>query len=215
MNRILWIVSVLCIVSAIIIGFVIQPLLPAELPSHWNSAGAVDGWQSSRTYVWLLPTFALVLLVVMGGLTLRMPDMRVRPRIAMSAALLTVYMLGLHLLIGMRAYAGQTMALAEFMRLIAGLFVGLAYIIKDVPQNHVVGFRLPWTMNDTDTWNQTHKVGFWGMLAGGVVCFAISLLQISIEYVFGLGIGAILLGTLLPSLYSYWWYTRKKRAQSR
>lgn len=215
MYRIWWVLSVICIVSAIIIGYVVQPSLPAEMPSHWNAAGEVDGWQSSQTYVWLMPVLALVLVGVMGILTLRMPDVLVRPRIAMSAALLTVYMLGLHLLIGVRAYAGQMMALAEFMRLIAGLFVGLAFIIKDVPQNHIVGFRLPWTMNDADTWNQAHKCGFWGMLAGGVVCFVISLLPLRTEYVFGLGIGAILLGTLLPSLYSYWWYARKKRAQLR
>jgi uncharacterized membrane protein len=162
-----------------------------------------------------MPVLALVLVGVMGILTLRMPDPRVRPHIAMSAALLTVYMLGLHLLIGVRAYAGQMMTLAEFMRLIAGLFVGLAFIIKDVPPNHVVGFRLPWTMYDKATWIQTHKVGFWGMLAGGVMCFVISLLPIGTTYVFGLGISAILIGVLLPSLYSYWWSARKKRAQSR
>jgi uncharacterized membrane protein len=214
MYRIWWFVSVLSIVSAIFIGYVVQPLLPAELPSHWNAAGEVDGWQSSHTYVWLMPVMALVLVGVMAILTVRMSDLRVRSRIAMSAALLTVYMLGLHLLIGMRAYAGQMMTLAEFMRLMAGLFVGLAFIIKDVPQNHVVGFRLPWTMNDTDTWIHTHKVGFWGMLAGGIVCVIVTFLPIATEIMFGLGIGVILLGTILPSLDSFW-YARKKRARTR
>lgn len=214
MYRIMWVLSVLFIVSAIIIGNLVLPSLPIEMPSHWNAAGEVDGWQSSRTYVWLIPSMTLVLVGLFGILTVRMPDPRVRPHIAMSVALLTAYMLGLHTLIGVRSFAGQMMELTEFIRLIAGLFVGLAFIIKDVPQNHVVGFRLPWTMNDIDTWNQTHKVGFWGMLAGGIVCLIVTILPIANEYVFGLGIGAVILGTILPSLYSYW-YARKKRAQAR
>jgi uncharacterized membrane protein len=205
------VLSVILIVSAIFIGNLVLPSLPAEMPSHWNAAGEVDGWQSSYTYIWLIPGMAFVLVGIFGILTVRIPDSRVRPHIAMSVVLLTVYMLVLHVMIGMRAYAGQMLALAEFMRLIAGLFVGLAFIIKDVPQNHVVGFRLPWTMNDTDIWAQTHKVGFWGMLAGSIVCFVISVLPIRTEYIFGLGIGALLLGTLLPSVYSFWLFARKNK----
>lgn len=91
----------------------------------------------------------------------------------------------------------------------AGLFVGLACMISDVPQNHIVGFRFPWTMNITAIWNQTHNVGFWGMLADGVVCFVVTLLPIVDECVFGLGIGAMLFGIISPSLYTYW-YARKK-----
>jgi uncharacterized membrane protein len=214
MYRILWVVSILCIVTAIMIGYLVLPTLPVNMPSHWNVAGEVDGWQSSLTYVWMMPILTIVVIGILGILSVRMPDLRVRPRIAMSAALLTAYMLGLHMLIGMRSFAGQIIALTEFMRLIAGLFVGLAFIIKDVPQNHVVGFRLPWTLNDTDTWVQTHKIGFWGMLAGGVGCLIVTLLPIATETMFGLGIGVVLLGTILPSLYAFW-YARKKRAHAR
>lgn len=213
MYRMLWVVSVFFIVSAIVIGYLVLPLLPAEMPSHWNSAGEVDGWQLSRTYIWLMPAITLVLVGIFGILTVRMPDSRVRTRIAMSVALLTTYMLGMHILIGIRSFAGQAIELAEFMRLLAGLFVGLAFVIKDVPPNHIIGFRLPWTMDDVDVWNQTHKVGFWGMLVGGIVCVVVTMVPVLAEFVFGLGIGAILLGILIPSLYSYW-YAHKKRAHA-
>lgn len=211
MYRILWAFAVVCIVTAIIVGNLMLPSLPEVMPSHWNSAGEVDGWQSVHAYIWFIPMLTLVILAILGIMSVRISDKRVRPYIAMSAVLLTMYMLGLHLLIGVRTLAGEQMQIAEFMRLLAGLFIGVAAIIKNVPPNHVVGFRLPWTMRDDDVWARTHTVGFWGMLIGGVSCLAITFVPIANEYLFGLGIGAILLGTIIPSVYSYWyWRTHRQ-----
>lgn len=211
MYRIIWSVSVICIVAVIILGNVLLPSFPAVIPSHWNSAGVVDGWQSVQVYIWFIPVLTLMILAILGIMSVRITDLRVRPYIAMSAALLTIYMLGLHLLIGLRTLAGAQMQIAEFMRLLAGLFIGLAAIIKNVPPNHVVGFRLPWTMQDAKIWTHTHRIGFWGMLGGGVVCLIVTLLPISPGYQFGLGIGAILTGTIIPSVYSYWYWRRRQR----
>jgi uncharacterized membrane protein len=213
MYRIIWLLSVLIIVSAILLGYMIAPSLPANMPSHWNSAGQVDGWQSTSAYVWTIPAIALVFVVVLGIISMRLTDPRIRPHIALSAGLFTAYMIGLHGVIGIRSFAGQEMNIAEFMRLMAGLFMGLAFVIKDIPPNHVAGFRLPWTMNDPDTWRRTHTIGFWGMLIGGGGCLIVTLIPIAAQYIFGLGIGSILGGVIIPSAYSYW-YARNKRRKS-
>jgi uncharacterized membrane protein len=213
MYRIIWVFSVLAIVTAILIGYLIAPSLPAMMPSHWNSAGQVDGWQSTIAYVWTIPAIALVFVVVLGIISMRLTDPQVRPHIALSAGLFTAYMIGLHGVIGIRSFAGQEMSIAEFMRLMACLFMGLAFVIKDIPPNHVAGFRLPWTMNDPDTWRRTHSIGFWSMLIGGVGCLIVTLMPLAAQYIFGLGIGSILGGVIIPSVYSYW-YARTKRRES-
>lgn len=211
MHRPIWVLSVIAIVTAIGVGFLWSPLLPAEMPSHWNSAGEVDGWQSTTSYILTLPIMTFVFVVVLAIMAARLTDARVRPYIAWSAAVFTVYMLSLHVLIGVRAFAGEAMTLAEFMRLLAGLFVGLAWIIKDVPPNHIAGFRFPWTLYDPAIWRHTHIVGFWGMFVGGVICAIVTVIPVATESMFGLGIGAILLGTIIPSVYSYW-YARRMRS---
>lgn len=210
MYRIMWWLSVSAIVTAIGIGYLVLPRLPEQLPSHWNSAGAVDGWQSGLTYFWFMPAVTLVFVAVLGIMSARMTDARVRPYIAMSAGLFTAYLLGLHALIGVRSVAGQAIAMAEFMRLMGGLFIGLACIIKTVPPNHVVGFRFPWTLRDADTWAHTHAIGFWGMAIGGVICVMVAFLPVANEYMFGLGIGAIVIGITIPSVYSYWYWRIKQ-----
>lgn len=212
MYRFIWWFSVLSIVTAICIGYLILPTLPALMPSHWNSAGVVDGWQTAYAYIWFLPALTLGFVAILGIMSARMTDVRVRPYIALSAGLFTVYMVGLHVLIGMRALAGQILLMTEFMRLLGGLFIGLACIIKNVPPNHVVGFRFPWTMRDVDTWARTHVVGFWGMMLSGVCCLLITVLPLSNNDVVVLGMSAILVGITIPSIYSYW-YWRTKRSQ--
>lgn len=210
MYRMLWLLSLIAIVAVIIVGNLLLPTLPGTLPSHWNSDGVVDGWQSSTGYVWAMPLITLSIVVILGIMSARLSDVRVRPHIAMSAALFTAYMLAFHVLIGIRASSGQDLLLTEFMRLLAGLFIGLAFVIKDVPPNHIAGFRLPWTIHHPDVWRVTHVVGFWSMACGGLLCLLVTFIPMAMQAVFWLGIGSILLGTIIPSVFSYW-YARNTR----
>jgi uncharacterized membrane protein len=209
MQRVIWILTVISIVSAIVIGVIFFESLPAEIPSHWDKDGRVDDMQSAFAYVWTLPTITAVFVGLLGIMANYMSDQRVRVRIALSAGLITLFLLGLHGLIGVRAVTGQAIMLVEFMRLFAGLCIGLSFVIRDVPPNHVVGFRLPWTMNDGDIWHKTHRVGFWGMFLGGLICLLVSFMEVPSTLVSILGIGSMLLGMIIPSIYSYWYSSKK------
>ncbi|MBM4413941.1 MAG: DUF1648 domain-containing protein [Chloroflexi bacterium] len=209
MYRIIWVVSIMAIVAVIFVGYLYQASLPPFMPSHWNSAGEVDGWQSSDIYVWAMPIITLIIVCVLGIISHFQHDITIKSSIAYSTELLTVYMLSMHILIGMRVVQGSEVHVADILRLMAGLFIGLAFVIRDVPQNHVVGFRLPWTMADATVWRATHRVGFWGMFVGGLVVVVVTLFPFSQEGMFLLGMCAVLVGVVIPSFYAYWLAKRK------
>lgn len=74
MYRIVWVLAVIAIVAVIIVVHLYQDNLPSRVPSHWNSAGVVDGWQSSAVFVWSLTLLTLILVGVLGGMSMGMTD---------------------------------------------------------------------------------------------------------------------------------------------
>lgn len=55
-------------------------------------------------------------------------------------------------------------------------FLGLFFIIfgnylPKVSPNHVVGIRLPWTLNNTENWRKTHRFAGWIFLSAAFFCF--------------------------------------------
>lgn len=204
MYRVIWVFSVIAIVSVIIVGHVYQPVLPPVMPSHWNSAGKIDGWQSSLMYIWVIPSISFIIVCVLGIMSLFLRDITIKPYIAYSAGIITLHMLSMHVVIGVSVVQGAAIHISDILRLIAGMFICFSFIVRNVPQNHIVGFRLPWTLANATVWRATHRVGFWGMLVAGVVIVLVTFLPIEPEYMFFLGMSTLLLGVIIPSFYAYW-----------
>ena len=78
-------VPILLIVVAVIASIVAYPGMPERVPTHWNTAGEVDGWSSRFMGAWLISlvptewqvevllkrTLGIALLISTGGLLLR------------------------------------------------------------------------------------------------------------------------------------------------
>ncbi len=58
--------SVLCFLFTLIYGCVKLPSLPDMLPSHFNSAGAIDGWSGKAGAVSAPMVFGFIMLVILG-----------------------------------------------------------------------------------------------------------------------------------------------------
>ena len=43
------------IVIALIVSIAVYPQLPDRVPTHWNTAGEVNGWSSRLWGAWMLP----------------------------------------------------------------------------------------------------------------------------------------------------------------
>src|SRR5262249_53719413 len=56
--------------------------------------------------------------------------------------------------------------------LVAGIFLGLAAmgnVLGKVRRNFYIGIRTPWTLASERVWNDTHRLGAWMFVIGGLV----------------------------------------------
>jgi uncharacterized membrane protein len=63
--------------------------------------------------------------------------------------------------------------------------------------------KLPWTLNDEENWNKTHRFGGKVWLIGGAVIVATAVLGNFIIF-----FGIIILMIILPTIYSYVYYRK-------
>ena len=88
--------------------------------------------------------------------------------------------------------------------LLGGLFIGLGNYLPKTKRNYTVGIKIPWTLDDDDNWNKTHRLGGY--------CFIIAgLFMIIGSFINQLEICFILLFVLMfvPFVYSYMLYRKK------
>jgi len=67
-DRVLNVLSVLCLLVGFVLVIVYLPQLPDRIPTHFNAAVEADGW-GSRGMIWLLP--AIIIVLVPGMLVLQ------------------------------------------------------------------------------------------------------------------------------------------------
>lgn len=200
-------------------GFVVWawPQLPERMVVHWNADFQADGWSSKTLAAGLFP--ALVLVVWLGLPLLRHID----PKRENYARWEPTFWVVLNL-VGMMLSAVEAAAIAynlgwpvqmrQVMLCLMGLmFVGLGNYLPRVRPNWWIGIRTPWSLSGDVVWRETHRVGGWALVLGGVVMIAAAFAPARIGS--RLGIGALVVAVLVPTVYSYVYWRRETRARSR
>jgi uncharacterized membrane protein len=92
--------------------------------------------------------------------------------------------------------------------LIGVLFMYIGNYLPKTIRNRTMGIKLKWTMGNDENWQKTHRLGgklwFWG----GLVMIASALLPIN--FTIAAMIAMILVGVIIPSIYSYCIYRKHK-----
>lgn len=149
------------------------PLLPEQVPVHWNASGEVDGYGPRTAMLLLGPglmTLALALSLLMPYLSPRRFEINSFEStysylcvvtVAMQAYIFALVLLEL-------VHGGVSMRLA----VPAGIFILLILIgnpLGKVRRNFFMGIRTPWTLASEKVWYATHRVAARLMVASGLL----------------------------------------------
>ena len=197
--KILVITSVM-ILLPILAGVLLWNQLPAQIPSHWNAAGEIDGWTGKAFSVFGMPLLLLAFqwLCVLG--TLADPKRQNHPTKILHLVFWIIPILSLLLHTVVYAVAlGNEVRMEMVMPVFVGLLLTITgnYLPK-CKQNYTIGIKIPWTLDSEENWNRTHR--FAGRI--WVVCGLIIALTGFIGGVWIL-LPIFLLMVLAPALYSY------------
>lgn len=137
--------------------------VPAQMPTHWNIRGEVDGYGGRLEGLLLLPMIALGVYLMLLLLP-RLDPGRANYasfagpyaviRIAMLALMLSIHALVIATALGYEVNAGRWIPVG-----VGALFVVLGNVMGKVRPNYFVGIRTPWTLASARSWEKTHRVG--------------------------------------------------------
>lgn len=191
----------------IIIGIILWDKMPEQVPVHWNINGEVDGFATKTQAVFVMP---LVLVAVHWICVLGTNLDPKKQNISDKVFTLVLWIIPvLSLLCNSFVYAtalGHNVNVEVIMPLFMGaLFVVIGNYLPKCKQSYTLGIKLPWTLNDEENWNKTHRLAGFLWVICGVIIMATAFLGVS-WLLFVLLIPMV----IVPTVYSYLLYKKKE-----
>ena len=201
------------ILVPIIIGLILWNKLPDKIPTHWNAAGEVDGWSSKAFAVFGLPGFLFVLhwLCLLGtNADPKKQNINAKVWSIVLWVCPVISVLGAVLMYG--TALGMQFAVEKIIPSLVGItFIIIGNYLPKCKQSYTMGIKLPWTLNDEDNWNRTHRLG--GKL--WVVCGLVLIVSMVLPSSFMIAAFFVIItvAVLVPTVYSYLLFKKKQNAQ--
>ncbi len=188
------------ILLPIVAGLLLWDQLPAQIPTHWNAAGEIDGWSSKPFAVFGMPGMLLGIQWLCALGTFADPKKKNHSEKVLHLVLWIVPVLAC--LMSALTYA-VALGKEVKMEMVMPVFVGLVLAIignylPKCKQNYTIGIKIPWTLNSEENWNRTHRLAGRIWLIGGLVMMLTGFVG-----GFWIVFGIMLVMVLAPVIYSY------------
>ena len=197
--KLLLITSVI-ILLPVVAGVFLWEQLPAQIPTHWGPNGEVDSYSSKAFAVFGLSGILLAIqwLCTLG--TAADPKKQNHPEKVVHLVLWIIPVLSVVLYtITYVTALGMEVPVAVVLPVLVGLmFVIIGNYMPKCKQNYTIGIKIPWTLDNEENWNKTHRFAGWLWTICGILVMVLSF--------FG-GVWVLLLVMTLmviaPCVYSY------------
>ena len=188
----------------IIIGLLVWNQLPDTVAVHFNSQSVPNGWSSKGFAVIGIPLFCFVAHLLSIVMFIADPKNQNITRKLVVPIVWIIPICSVFANGGIYLYAlGKNVNQALILNILVGiLFLIIGNYLPKCRQNYTIGIKTPWTLDNEENWNKTHRFAGWCFLLGGVGFIMNSLLQWK-----GFSLVLLLL-CLLPMAYSFVLYFR-------
>lgn len=209
------ILLLLIVLLAYVPGLLVFQQLPAQVPSHWDINGQVNGYSSKITTVVFMPSLNLALyflfLIIPKIDPKRANYQNFGGAYSIIRWALHLFLMGTYLFTLYNALAiGRGQKTPDVSGVILGavalLFIVLGNYMGRFRHNYFVGIRTPWTLASEEVWQKTHRLA--GKLYVGAGIIALSGLFIGGMVRFWLFMVPIIGANLLAMGYSFWLYQK-------
>ena len=202
-------ITTLITLIPMLIGCILWKRLPDIMPTHFGFEGTADGWSSKTFAVFGLPLLMAALHVFAIVITTIDPKHK---NIGSKAFGIVFWIIPVTSLLLCALTYAMALGASFDIRFYVCLFVGILFVVMGnflpkAKQNYTYGFKLPWTLNDAENWNRTHRVAGWCMVTCGII-FIIASFFVSTVILIVVFAVAVPVAVLIPSIYSYLLYKK-------
>ena len=206
-NKVKLILTSFAILIPVAIGLFLWNDLPDTIATHWGINGEADGYSSKAFAVFGLP---LVLLAVhwlcVFATKLDPKHKDINPK--MFSVVLWICP-AISIVMNTMVYL---IALGKEIKFVSGviIFMGLLFVIignflPKCRQSYTMGIKLPWTLDNEENWNKTHRMAGALWVIGGIVIIATAIFE---SFIIFFSIMALMM--IVPTVYSYMYYKKSK-----
>jgi immunity protein, SdpI family len=210
-DRFYWLIALGLIVAAFVASLALYGALPERIPIHWGIDGKPDRFGDKTWAIFLSPMIMIGMLALFAVL----PFLSPRPFDLEKSR--STYLFVVVVVMGFLAFVHGLTLLAtlrpstQIPRLIVAgtclFFMILGNVMGKMRPNLYMGIRTPWTLASERVWTDTHRLGAWMFVAGGLIGFVTSLLGWII-----ITIALITVAAFVPVGYSWYRYKQLERA---
>ena len=160
--KVLIITSVILLLP-ILAGLILWNQLPEQMPTHWNAAGEVDGWSGKAFAVFGLPLIMVAAqwLCMLGTAADPKKNNHSEKVLHLVLWIIPVLSVVLHAVTYATAL-GHAVPMEVVMPILIGLiFTIIGNYMPKCKQNYTIGIKIPWTLDNEENWNRTHRFAGW------------------------------------------------------
>ena len=197
-------ITVAVLLAFYVIAFIFYPQMPGQMASHWNAQGAVDGYTSRLLGLFLLPFIATGLTALFLAIPLIDP---LKANIAKFRRyydwFIVVFLLFFQYLYLLTILWNKNVnfdLMQALLPAMGALFFFIGVMVQNAKRNYMIGIRTPWTLDNDEVWNRTHRLGGKLFMAAGILAaFGAIWPKYGIVFI----LVPILLVTVVTVVYSY------------
>ena len=208
-NKLTIILTALITAAPMLLGLALWSRLPETIATHFDLNGVPNGWSSRAFTVFGLPLFLVAVHLLCAFGTMMDPKRKNIQDKMYKLVLWICPVISVLVCTAVYLYAlGVNVDMARTAEVMVGiLFIIIGNYLPKCRQSYTMGIKLPWTLNDEENWNATHRFGGWVWMAGGAVFLAVTAMG-GMNTIFALVLVAAMV--LLPTAYSFLYYHRHR-----
>jgi uncharacterized membrane protein len=192
------------VVAMLIVGVIVYPSLPEQVPVHWNVQGQPDrfGDRLFAVAFWPLATLFLNFVLRSRYISSLVKDEGTDAILHFSINLMALFLTYMHIITLGVGLGWQINVIRAVLPAVGLLLILLGNVMGRAQPNWVVGFRVWWTVNHPEVWRRTHRVAARWLVVDGVIVMLLGLfasLQAALVAVLVLLVG----GSAVILWYSY------------
>lgn len=204
------IASSVAILVPMIFGLVCWDRLPDTMNVHWGVNGEADGSASKAFAVFFIPLLLLAVHWICILFTAKDPKNKGQNNKVFSMVLWIMPVLSFYV-------NGLTYAVALGMKLrvewmvptlLGAVFTLIGNYMPKCRQNHTIGIKIKWTLEDEANWNATHRLAGKIWFICGIALFFFVFLPVKL--LFWVTPAVVIAMVIIPMVYSYHFYKKQK-----
>jgi len=210
---ILIITSIICLLP-ICLSFVVYNDLPEKVVMQWNFVGNPNWYAHKAVIAFGMPLFFMIFNIVISLIVHFDPKRENASKVMRIFVDWFISVLSL-IIVPLMLFGNLNNELP--LPMIVFILVGIIFIfignyLPKNSQNHAVGVRIKWTLNDPENWNKTHRVAGFTFMISGLLFIITAFLPL--ENIIGIIVilTIILAIVIVPIIYSYNLYIKEKRS---